>query len=219
MQNVKNGICGLAVLLGAAGAAQAVTIEVIPARLPQSGPLTPMQGSKSVAAGLVVVTDAARQVVVVTETSAALCACTSLDNTLIAGSCGTAEASSRLSADTGQARDTLAVLASSLQTATQPISVPVSGAGMTPVTFPGQLRTIQQVSQIPPDTILRQADTGIGLGGGGAQVMLTATPAPSSTNGQVPTLSPVPLPATGLLLCGALAGAIGLRRRMRPKRT
>ncbi|MCF7702218.1 hypothetical protein [Loktanella sp. M215] len=223
MQNLRSGICGLAVLMGVAGTAQAVTIEVIPARLPQSGPLTPTQGSKSVAAGLVYMTEAAHPVVVVTKTYAGLCACTNLDNTLIAGSCGTADATAQILADTGLAGDTLAVLASSLQTVAQPISAPVGSAGMTPVAFPDQSATIQQTSRIPPDTPLRQADTGIGLGGGGGQVTLTAAPAPPSIalpkTSHIVILSQVPLPATGALLFGALAGAAGLRRRLRVTRT
>ena len=214
------------------GLSQAAPIRIIPEPLPPSATLTPMHGSESVLAGAL--QDPPQP--------GSLCACISRDRSVpVDSACTPAPVGAGSSAGSAESRATVALAAALLDGPHRPaLQSVMSGGGsdlsslLTGLQFllvPEKLADLPPALPVPVDTA-----TGLGGGGGGSHLEITADPPPASgptlPDGlplppEPPFPAPpedpavtdaipvVPLPATGLLLIGAIVATLGLRRRAR----
>lgn len=214
-------LCTLAVAVGVSGAglSQAATIRIIQDPLPPVVTLTPMHGSKSVLAGSM--QDPPRQ--------GSLCACISRDTLAPADSaCVSAPVGAGSLAGSAESRATIALAAALLDVPHRPAlqSMVKSGSGgLASLLTQGRSPLVPGDVADTPVALSDPINTGTGLGGGGGgfHITITAdplptppeTPVPTPTEGQTATatIPVIPLPATGLLLIGALATTLSLRRR------
>ena len=204
----------LSLLVVAAGIAVAVPSEAATIRmvqdphLPAATPL-PMHGSKSVLAESL--QDPQQQ--------SSLCVCVGHDTPILPDStCVSAGAGGGSAAGPAESRTTLALAGALLDVPHRPVlrsALKGDGADLAWLLM-GLRHPLGPWGRAdPPLAFSDRIESGTGLGGGGSHAVITAGPPPAPGPAVAGAIPAVPLPASGLLLIGALAGALTTGRCLR----